>query len=33
MAGAVLVLLPNIVVFLLAQKQFIKGMATGGIRG
>jgi ABC-type glycerol-3-phosphate transport system permease component len=33
MAGAVLVLLPNVVVFLLAQKQFVKGMATGGIRG
>lgn len=33
MAGAVLVLLPNIIVFLLAQRQFIKGMATGGIRG
>lgn len=33
MAGAVLVLLPNIVVFFLAQKHFIKGIATGGIRG
>ena len=33
MAGAVLVLLPNIVVFFLAQKQFIRGIATGGIRG
>jgi ABC-type glycerol-3-phosphate transport system permease component len=33
MAGAVLVLLPNIAVFFLAQKQFIKGIATGGIRG
>ena len=33
MAGAVLVLLPNILVFFLAQKQFMKGIATGGIRG
>ncbi len=32
MAGAVLVMLPNIVVFLLAQKHFVKGIAVGGLR-
>ena len=32
MAGAVLVMLPNIVVFLLAQKYFVKGIAVGGLR-
>jgi multiple sugar transport system permease protein len=33
MAGAVLVMLPNILVFFLAQKHFVKGIAMGGLRG
>jgi len=33
MAGAVLIMLPNIIAFALAQKQFIKGIAMGGLRG
>jgi multiple sugar transport system permease protein len=33
MAGAVLIMLPNIIAFALAQKQFIKGIAAGGLRG
>jgi ABC-type glycerol-3-phosphate transport system permease component len=32
MAGAVLVMLPNIVVFMLAQKYFVRGIAVGGLR-
>ena len=32
MAGAVLVMLPNIVVFILAQKYFVRGIAVGGLR-
>lgn len=33
MAGAVLIMLPNVIAFMLAQKQFIKGIAMGGLRG
>ena len=33
MAGAVLVMIPNIVVFMLAQKHFVKGIVMGGLRG
>jgi ABC-type glycerol-3-phosphate transport system permease component len=33
MAGALLVMLPNVVVFLLAQRHFVKGLAIGGLRG
>jgi len=33
MAGAVLIMLPNILAFALAQKHFIKGIAMGGLRG
>ncbi len=33
MAGAVLIMLPNILIFFLAQKHFIKGIAAGGLRG
>jgi multiple sugar transport system permease protein len=33
MAGAVLIMLPNIIAFALAQRQFIKGIAMGGLRG
>jgi len=33
MAGAVLIMLPNIVIFFIAQKQFVKGIAAGGLRG
>ncbi len=33
MAGAVLIMLPNIIAFALAQKHFIKGIAMGGLRG
>lgn len=33
MAGALLIMLPTVVIFLVAQKYFIKGIAMGGIRG
>ncbi len=33
MAGSVLVVVPVIVVFLLAQKHYIKGIAAGGVKG
>ena len=33
MAGALLVMLPNVAVFLLSQKHFVKGLAVGGLRG
>jgi len=33
MAGALLVMLPNVVVFLISQKHFVKGLAVGGLRG
>jgi multiple sugar transport system permease protein len=33
MAASVIVMLPNIVVFFLAQKQFIRGIQIGGLRG
>ena len=33
MAGSVIVLIPNIVVFFLAQRHFMKGINVGGIRG
>jgi sn-glycerol 3-phosphate transport system permease protein len=33
MAGSLLVMLPNVIVFLLAQKHFVKGLAIGGLRG
>ncbi len=33
MAAALLVMVPNIVVFFLAQKHFIKGLQMGGLRG
>ena len=33
MAGSVLIMIPNVVAFLLAQKQFLKGIAIGGLRG
>jgi multiple sugar transport system permease protein len=33
MAGAVLIMLPNVIAFVFAQKQFIKGIAMGGLRG
>ena len=33
MAASVLVMLPNILVFFLAQKQFIRGIQIGGLRG
>lgn len=32
MAGAVLIMIPNILVFLVAQKYFIRGLAVGGLR-
>jgi ABC-type glycerol-3-phosphate transport system permease component len=32
MAGAVLVMLPNLIVFVLAQRYFVKGIAVGGLR-
>jgi len=32
MAGAVLVMLPNMIVFVLAQKYFVKGIAVGGLK-
>ncbi len=33
MAASVLVMIPNIVVFFLVQRQFIKGIQLGGLRG
>lgn len=33
MAGAVLVLLPSLLVFTLAQKQIVRGMTTGSVKG
>ncbi|HNR67077.1 MAG TPA: carbohydrate ABC transporter permease [bacterium] len=33
MAASVLVLIPNVLVFFLAQRQFIKGINVGGLRG
>jgi ABC-type glycerol-3-phosphate transport system permease component len=33
MAGSFLVMLPNIILFFLAQKQFIKGITISGIKG
>ena len=33
MAGSFLVMIPNIILFFLAQKQFIKGMAMTGMKG
>jgi ABC-type glycerol-3-phosphate transport system permease component len=33
MAAALLVMLPNVVVFLFAQRHFVKGLAVGGLRG
>jgi multiple sugar transport system permease protein len=33
MAGSVLVVVPVILVFLLAQKHYIKGIAAGGVKG
>jgi ABC-type glycerol-3-phosphate transport system permease component len=32
MAGALLIMLPNIIVFFLAQRHFIKGISAGGLR-
>jgi len=32
MAGSLLVMLPNVVVFFLAQKQFIRGISVGGLK-
>ncbi len=33
MAASLLVMLPNVIVFFLAQKHFVKGLQMGGIRG
>jgi multiple sugar transport system permease protein len=33
MAGALLIMLPNVVIFFLAQKHFVKGITVGGLRG
>lgn len=33
MAGAVLIMLPNVVVFFLAQRHFVRGITIGGLRG
>jgi multiple sugar transport system permease protein len=33
MAGAVLVMLPNVVVFFFAQRHFVRGITIGGLRG
>jgi len=33
MAGAVLIMLPNVLIFFLAQKHFVKGITVGGLRG
>jgi ABC-type maltose transport system permease subunit len=33
MAGSVLVVIPVIIVFLMAQKHYIRGIADGGVKG
>lgn len=33
MAASVLVLVPNVIIFFLAQRHFIKGISVGGLRG
>jgi len=33
MAASLLVMLPNVLVFFLAQKHFIRGLQMGGLRG
>ncbi len=33
MAASLLVMLPNVIIFFLAQKQFIKGIHVGGLKG
>ena len=33
MAASLLVLLPALIIFFVAQKYFIRGIATGGIKG
>lgn len=33
MAGAVLIMLPNLIIFFVAQRHFVKGIAMGGLRG
>jgi len=33
MAGAMLVMLPNVIVFFLAQRHFVRGITLGGLRG
>jgi len=32
-AGAILVLLPTLIAFLLAQRAFVRGIALGGLKG
>ena len=33
MAGAVLIIIPSILVFILGQKQLIRGMFSGAVKG
>ena len=32
-AGAVIVLLPTLIIFLVAQRAFVRGIALGGVKG
>jgi sn-glycerol 3-phosphate transport system permease protein len=33
MAGAVIVLIPSIIIFIISQKQIVKGMTAGAVKG
>ena len=33
MAGAILILIPSILIFILGQKQLVKGMTAGAVKG
>ena len=33
MAGAVIVLIPSLIIFILSQKQIVKGMTAGAVKG
>ena len=33
LAGAILILIPSILIFILGQKQLVKGMTAGAVKG
>ena len=33
LAGAILILIPSVIVFMLGQKQLVKGMTAGVVKG